>query len=96
MSYIVFAVDDEDVVDALYEDDLVSRQSITVRDASAIDLDGDERYVLVEGSDDALEKAEELLGDDAEVLDEDDAEEVFDAIKDAEQAGAEGMGAIFG
>lgn len=96
MSYTVFAVTDKGAVDELYEDDLVSRQSITVRDGSALELDDDVRYILLEGSDEAQDKAGELLGDAAETLDDEDAEEVFEAIKDRDQAGAQGMGAIFG
>lgn len=96
MSYTVFTVTDKGAADALYEDDLVSRQSITVRDAAAIGRDEDVRYILLEGSDEAQERAEELLGDDAEVLDGDDAEEIRDTIKDRDEAGAAGMGAIFG
>lgn len=96
MSYTVFAVTDKGAVDELYEDDLVSRQSITVRDGSALELDDDVRYILLEGSDEAQDKAGELLGDAAETLDDEDAKEVFEAIKDRDQAGAQGMGAIFG
>lgn len=96
MSYTVFAVTDKGAVDELYEDDLVSRQSITVRDGSALELDDDVRYILLEGSDEAQDKAGELLGDAAETLDDEEAEEVFEAIKDRDQAGAQGMGAIFG
>lgn len=98
MSYTIFAVGNEDagLVNELYEDDLVSRQSITVREAEALDLDGDVRYILIEGSDEAQDKAADLLGDGAEVVEGDEAQEVFDAIKAGEQAGAEGMGMMFG
>lgn len=96
MSYTVFAITDKGAVDDLYEDDLVSRQSITVRDGSALELDDDVRYILLEGSDEAQDKAAELLGDDAETLDDEEAETVYDAIKERDEAGAQGMGAIFG
>lgn len=96
MSYTVFAVADKGAVDDLYEDDLVSRQSITVRDGSALGRDDDVRYILLEGSDEAQAKAEELLGDAADTLAEDEAEEIFEAIKERDEAGAQGMGAIFG
>lgn len=98
MSHVIFAVDnaDADAVQALYEDDLVGRQSITVREASAIGREGDHRYVLVEGSDDALDKAADLLGDAGETVGDEEAAEVFEAIKAGEEAGAEGMGFMFG
>lgn len=104
MSYAVFTVknEDADAVQGLYEDDLVGRQSITVREAESLDVadapdaDADVRYVVVEGSDEAVEKAGELLGDAGERLEDEVAALVFEAIKEAEEAGAAGMGMIFG
>lgn len=98
MPRVIFSVDNDqaDAVDALYEDDLVGRQSITVREASALGREGDHRYVLVEGSQEALDKAADLLGDAAETVGDDEADEVYEAIKAGEEAGAEGMGFIFG
>src|SRR2546427_786394 len=50
-----------DQVNLLMADDLVSRQSLTVRDAKSLGLKGADRYILVEGSDAALARAVELL-----------------------------------
>jgi len=57
-----------DLVNLLTADDLVSRQSITSRDAKSLGLPGDDRYVLVEGSDVGIARATELLKDLAHAL----------------------------
>lgn len=82
--------------DALLNDDLVSRQSLTVRDARSLGLGGDERYVLVEGSDAALGRAAELLKDVARPLPQRDAEDVYRRFRSQDDAAATGMGLIFG
>ena len=50
-----------DQVNVLTADDVVSRQSVTVRDAKSLGLKGDSRYVVVEGSEAAVARATELL-----------------------------------
>jgi hypothetical protein len=54
-------VENKGKIDQLLKDDLVSRQSITVRDAAALSMEGKETFVLIEGSEEALEKADELF-----------------------------------
>src|SRR5207253_958170 len=50
-----------DQANVLTADDVVSRQSVTVRDAKSLGLKGDSRYVVVEGSEAAVARATELL-----------------------------------
>lgn len=48
-------------VDALLGDDLVSRQSITAREASSLGLEGTDTVVLVEGADGGVARAIEIM-----------------------------------
>jgi hypothetical protein len=80
----------------LYGDELVSKQSITVRDNAAIGKDKEGYYVLLDGDDKAIKKARELLREAGKELKGKDAEEVINAIEGQESSAAEGFGAIFG
>ncbi|MGA1821236.1 MAG: hypothetical protein ACMUIG_01760 [Thermoplasmatota archaeon] len=79
----------------IVQDDLVSRQTIAVREASGLGMEGDDTYVLIEGSDQSLKKAVELLGDDGSTVVE-GKEEIYTRIKKAEDEVAEGLGLMFG
>src|SRR5438046_10383995 len=50
-----------DRVSVLTADDVVSRQSVVFRDAKSLGLKGDDRYVVVEGNEEAVARAAELL-----------------------------------
>ncbi len=80
----------------LYADELVSKQSITVRDNAAIGKSDEGYYVQIDGNEEAIRKARELLKDAGKELKGKDAEEVFGAIEGQESTAAEGFGAIFG
>jgi hypothetical protein len=80
----------------LWKDDLVSRQSVTARDAKSLGLRGDDRYVVIEGSEAALARATELLKDVARPLDGSDADRVYRRFRAQEDEAASGMGLIFG
>jgi len=82
--------------DILRKDDLVSRQSVTERDAKSLGLSGDDRYVVVEGTDAALARAIDLLKDVARPMDGADAERVFRRFRAQDEEAASGMGLIFG
>ncbi len=82
--------------DILWKDDLVSRQSVTERDAKSLGLPGDDRYVVVEGTDAALVRATELLKDAARPLDGSEAERVYRRFRTQDDEAASGMGLIFG
>jgi hypothetical protein len=75
MSYAVFSVDKSQAskINRILKDDLVSRQSISIRDASALNIDKDVRYVLIEGTDEAIKKAEELFSETGKKEDEEEA-----------------------
>src|SRR2546430_17035370 len=61
----------------LLGDDLVSRQSVTVREARSPGLKGDDRFIEVEGSEAALARAVELLKDVAPPLEGAKADVVY-------------------
>lgn len=99
MSYIIFEVKNDHAgnISKLTKDDLVSRQSILTRDASALDIDKDVSYVKIEGSQEGLKKAKELAEEQGFAkLSEKDAKEINDKILAEEEEAADGMGMIFG
>lgn len=98
MAYIVFAVKSENVgeIDKMIKDDLVSRQSILTRDSSSLDIKEDVFYILIEGSKEGLNKAQELAKDlKFKKLDKKKAEEINKKIKEQEDSAATGIGMIF-
>ena len=96
--YVIFKVpvEKKGKVDQVLKDDLVSRQSIYVRDAQALMMDGKETYVLIEGSEEALKKAEELFEEIGEKLEGKDAEDLYSKIMGKEEDATGGMGLLFG
>jgi len=99
MSYVIFEVKTDDVgnINKVINDDLVSRQSILTRDASALGMDKDVSYLKVEGSEDGLKKAAELADEFGFTkLSEKEAKEINEKILAEEEEAADGMGMIFG
>ena len=96
--YRVFRVPAAQVslADVVWKDDLVSRQSITSQDAKSLGLRGDDRYVLVEGSDVGIARATKLLKDLAHALGGAEAERVYRRFRAQDEEAASGMGLIFG
>ena len=82
--------------DVVWKDDVVSRQSVTARDAKSLGLSGDDRYVLIEGSDAGVARAAELLKDIARALTAAEAERVYRRFRAQDEEAASGMGLIFG
>jgi hypothetical protein len=98
MTYIIFEVKKEDTVkiNNIIKDDLVSRQSITTRDANSLDIKGDATYLKIEGSTDGLKKAEEIakeLG--FKKLADKKAKNINEKIEAQDDSAATGMGMIF-
>ena len=98
MVYVIFEVKKEDSgkINTIIKDDLVSRQSIITRDASSLDIKGDCTFLKIEGSKDALKKAEELakeLG--FKKLGDKKAKNVDEKIMAQDDSAASGMGMIF-
>jgi hypothetical protein len=99
MVYVIFEVKKDQLgkINELLKDDLVNRQSILTRDASALGIDKDVFYTKIEGSEDGLKRAEELAKEFEFVkLGEAEAKKVDIKIKEEEESAADGMGMIFG
>ncbi|MFQ5838644.1 MAG: hypothetical protein ACE5HJ_07660 [Thermoplasmata archaeon] len=96
--YAVFLFDSESAGQAreLLEDDLVSRQSITLRDAKALGTAFEGLLVVIEGDQTAIMRFEEMVVDKGEKLAEEDADRVLDLLRKEEEDAAEGVGFLFG
>ena len=99
MEYAIFEIeaDKESNAKMLEEDDLISRQTITIRNAKALGMDGDSTYIKIEGSDEALKHAVEMVEDNelGEKLSEKEAKEIYEKIAEEEESASHGMGMIF-
>jgi hypothetical protein len=92
MPYRVFETDDEGA-NELNEDDLVSRQNITEKNGDRWDVDG--TVVLVEGNEEALDHAEEIVEEHGGRVSP-DGEQIKADIDAEEDNAAAGVGAVFG
>lgn len=80
----------------IMSDELVNRQSVSFRDNVSLGMEKEGYYLYINGSDEAIVKAEEIIGDKAEKLSGDEFDKVLKLINEQENAQAEGFGAIFG
>lgn len=98
MTYVIFSVDNEkkNKIKEILSDDMVSRQSITQRDAKALKIEKEAQIVLIEGEDSALDKAKELFQEVGDLIEGSEAEEIYNKLKEDEAGAAAGVGFIFG
>jgi hypothetical protein len=82
-------------LDAVLTDDVLSRQSQKVRDAKAVGGPTDAIYVLLEGSAEAMKRADELLSSVGSKLPAAEAETLYRKFKDEEESASAGMGLFF-
>jgi len=78
----------------LREDDVMGRQSIAVRNPGILGMDGDEVYIIINGSEEAIEKAKEMLKDIAKVSEK--RAKVLDKFDELEDRTADAFGSILG
>jgi hypothetical protein len=81
-------------IDALLKDNVVSRQSIVVREARTLGIGGEGTIVLIEGSEQGLAQAETLL--EGLTLGSAEAEIAYAKFKTQDEDAATGMGLLFG
>ena len=98
MSYVIFEIKNEDSskINTVVKDDLVSRQSIIIRDANSLEVKGDSTYLKVEGNDAALKRAQKLakeLG--FTKLNKNKTKEINEKITAQDDSAANGIGMIF-
>ncbi|MFQ5907333.1 MAG: hypothetical protein ACE5JE_00675 [Thermoplasmata archaeon] len=80
----------------ILEDDLISRQSVTLRDARSLGLRQDGTLVFLQGAARAVERFETLAGDAAERVAEEEASSLRAILQKEEEDAAEGVGLLFG
>lgn len=82
-------------LDAVLKDDLLARQSQKVRDAAAVGGPTGSVYALLEGSADAVRRADELLPPLGAKLRGAEAEALYRKFKEEEESASAGMGLFF-
>ncbi len=85
----------KDMVDDILSDDLISRQTTYVREGSSLGFKEGVLYVMVEGSEEAVERTIDLFEDEG-VEPSSEREEVRKKIKEEDEAAAQGIGTVFG
>jgi len=75
-------------------DDILSRQSLTIRDARHFGVPGDWTYLFVEGEEKGILRADGVLLDFGERAP--DGEALYRMLKDEEDAAASSLGSIMG
>jgi len=97
MSWIILSVpsDRREALDAALKDDLVSRQSQKVRDGATLGTATGTTVVLLEGSPEAVQRLEGLLGTAGTRVSGADAERLYRRLKEEEEAASAGMGLFF-
>jgi len=80
----------------VYEDDLVSRQSINFRESKALGLKKEGYYLEIDGSEESIKRLGEILKDLGKEVDKKEREEVLKKISEQEESAAAGFGSIFG
>jgi hypothetical protein len=97
--YVVLRVPPErkGKADEVLSDDLVSRQSIAVRDARSLGMTSQSGIlILIEGEEGAVRRAEELLQGVAEKLPEGEAAKAYEQFRKDSEDMASGIGLVFG
>ncbi len=96
--YAIFSMPPDKRVkaDELLKDDVVSRQSIIIRDCSALGLKDLGILILIEGEENAIKKAKELFTDLGKLLEGDQANDVYERFRKESEDVASGVGLLFG
>ena len=96
MAFQVYRIASKDRarLDAALGDDILSRQSLTIRDARHFDQPGDSVYLFVEGTETGILRADAVLLEFAERAP--NAAQLHQALKDEEDAAASSLGSILG
>jgi hypothetical protein len=97
MAWTIFAVPSAKraELETALHDDIVGRQSQTVRDASAVGGPAGSLYVLVEGSAEPVARAQSLLAPVGTQLKGAEAETLYARFKSDEESASAGMGLFF-
>lgn len=96
--YVIFSIDKEKTgkMNEALKDDLVSRQSIVIREAKVLGEDMEGTLLLVEGTEEAVERAKEIFKEIGEPLPDEKSKSAYDKFKAEEDTVANGVGFLFG
>ncbi len=81
-------------IDEMFRHDIISRQTLIKRDGLSLGLNNTNIYLVLEGSEEAIKIAREIVGDNE--IKGDEGEEIYRKIKDTESEVSAGLGALFG
>jgi len=76
--------------------DIAAKESITVRDAKALNIKHEGSFFLIRGSDHGVNHCKNLIKEFVVDIDEKDLDKAKEEIKKEEEKAAEGFGGIFG
>jgi len=76
--------------------DLAAKQSLKIKDAKSIGLEGEGSFFYITGTDEGVEKCKELIKDFIAETSQENLDKAKEKIKEEEDAAATGMGSIFG
>ena len=76
--------------------DLAAKQSLKVKNAGSLNLEGEGSFFYITGTDEGVEKCKELIKDFIGESKQEDLDKAKEKIKEEEDAAAAGMGGIFG
>jgi hypothetical protein len=98
MAYAIFRLDETKEMALLVQDELISRQSITIRDSKSLGVKGDHTYMKLEGNNDAITKAEEIIKENkmGKKLPVREAATINNKLEKEDEDAHQGMGLIFG
>ncbi len=97
MAWILFEVpnDRRSKLDEALRDDVVARQSHKIRDAATLGGRSGHLYVQIEGTPEAVARAEMLLKEIGAPLPPNDAEALRARLQEEDEAASTGMGLLF-
>jgi len=96
--YAIFSVlpDKRAKSEEVLKDDIVSRQSIVMRESSVLGLKDLGLLIMVEGEEKAVKRAEELFKDIGKLLVGAQAADIYERFKKESEDVASGVGMVFG
>ena len=95
MAYVIVRLksDEKALEKSLLSEDIITRQSISIREGEALGKEGGVEYILVEGSEEAVMRVKEIAPNN--ILEGKEAEEIYNKIKAEEENAVSGMGFVF-
>jgi rubrerythrin len=80
----------------VYGDDMLSRQTINFRESKALGMEKEGYYLEIDGSEESIAHAKEVLAELAKEVDKDEKEKILKKIEEQEDSAAQGFGTLFG